>query len=143
MKRLPGKLTSDPRTEIVRLITDFCVDLKTAVYGGAKHRKLIQKNRSRYSDFTKEIYRTAPNFVSGPGPREIFAIPDRPKGSSSQVSTRVTSKRRTERDVREVIKRSAKNYKLQPLSTETNMISCPVVKPGSSLTMSISKQSKS
>ncbi|KAG6887566.1 hypothetical protein C0992_011789 [Termitomyces sp. T32_za158] len=59
---LPALDTNDPFTEVCLRITKFCQDFQSAVFG-KKQKILVQTNRSRYTNFKRDIERTRPNFV--------------------------------------------------------------------------------
>jgi hypothetical protein len=60
--KLPLALEDDPSAEIMDLITQFCTDLKNAVYGRKEQKQLSQKNRERYLTFKKDMLSTTPKF---------------------------------------------------------------------------------
>ncbi|KAF8063625.1 P-loop containing nucleoside triphosphate hydrolase protein [Lyophyllum atratum] len=61
LKKLPALSVNDPSTQVVLLITKFCDDFRSAVFGESS-KGLVQGNRRRYEGFKKDIFRTRPNF---------------------------------------------------------------------------------
>ncbi|EIN04192.1 hypothetical protein PUNSTDRAFT_146674 [Punctularia strigosozonata HHB-11173 SS5] len=61
--RLPLQLTSDPAAELLRMITGFCADVRSIVYGEKQDdMRLVQSNRALYAIFKKAVRATAPDF---------------------------------------------------------------------------------
>lgn len=60
--KLPLQLTGDPAAELLRMVTGFCADVRTAVYGDNEDKRLAQSNRALYAIFQKAVRATAPDF---------------------------------------------------------------------------------
>jgi hypothetical protein len=79
LDELPAPLTENYVTEIIKLITAFCDDLKGAVFA-TKTKDLANSNRVRYQQFKAHIRNTAPDFRPYENPqqyaRPVYREPD-------------------------------------------------------------------
>jgi vacuolar protein sorting-associated protein 1 len=58
---LPAPLATDPSTEFLLLVTNFCNDFRAAVAGEAR-KTLVQHSRRQYHQLKLEICSTCPDF---------------------------------------------------------------------------------
>ena len=59
---LPPELDlKDPSTEVMLRISNFCKDIKEAVFG-KNHKSFVQLNKGHYLRFKNEIQMTTPDF---------------------------------------------------------------------------------
>ncbi|EIN04160.1 hypothetical protein PUNSTDRAFT_138885 [Punctularia strigosozonata HHB-11173 SS5] len=60
---LPQHLASDPATELLRMMTGFCSEIRAVVHGeNHDDMRLVQSNRALYAIFRKAVRATAPDF---------------------------------------------------------------------------------